>query len=118
VKTVLSLEYLAGIILSLFLFSQLPYAWWWYPVLFLAPDVSAIGYLFGPRIGAAMYNLFHHLALAVILYVLGGVLSLPLIQLAGVIIMGHLFFDRALGYGLKYADSFGSTHLGEIGRAK
>jgi hypothetical protein len=25
--------------------------------------------------------------------------------------MGHLGFDRALGYGLKYATGFGDTHL-------
>jgi hypothetical protein len=38
------------------------------------------------------------------------VLSLALIWLA------HIGFDRALGYGLKYAAGFGFTHLGRIGK--
>ena len=28
----------------------------------------------------------------------------------------HIGFDRALGYGLKYANGFGFTHLGRIGK--
>jgi hypothetical protein len=29
----------------------------------------------------------------------------------------HIGIDRALGYGLKYAEGFGFTHLGRIGKA-
>ena len=36
---------------------------------------------------------------------------------AGLIWIAHVGFDRALGYGLKYASGFGDTHLGRIGRA-
>ena len=28
----------------------------------------------------------------------------------------HIGVDRLLGYGLKYADGFGWTHLGRVGR--
>ncbi len=28
----------------------------------------------------------------------------------------HIAFDRAVGYGLKYATAFGDTHLGRVGR--
>ena len=31
--------------------------------------------------------------------------------------LAHIGFDRALGYGLKYASGFGFTHLGRIGKA-
>jgi hypothetical protein len=31
--------------------------------------------------------------------------------------MAHIGFDRALGFGLKYASGFGDSHLGRIGRA-
>lgn len=31
-----------------------------------------------------------------------------------IIWVAHIGFDRALGYGLKYASGFGDTHLGEI----
>jgi len=30
--------------------------------------------------------------------------------------LAHIGFDRALGYGLKYASGFGFTHLGRIGK--
>jgi hypothetical protein len=30
--------------------------------------------------------------------------------------LAHIGFDRALGHGLKYANGFGFTHLGRIGK--
>ncbi|WP_247236888.1 DUF4260 domain-containing protein [Telluribacter sp. SYSU D00476] len=101
---------------SIFLFSQLPYAWWWYPALILLPDLSMIGYASNTRVGAAMYNLFHHKALGVALGVLGSSVGSPALMLAGVILFGHSAMDRMLGYGLKYNDSFKHTHLGMIGK--
>lgn len=114
-KIVLKLEYLGGLLLSIYLFSLLPYAWWWYLVLFLAPDIGMVGYLLSPPVGAVTYNILHHFGLAALLYVLGAVFHLPVLQFAGVICIGHLSFDRLLGYGLKYADAFKNTHLGKIG---
>ena len=35
-------------------------------------------------------------------------------MLAGIILFGHSSFDRILGYGLKYTDSFKNTHLGSL----
>ncbi len=32
--------------------------------------------------------------------------------------LAHIGFDRALGYGLKYAEGFGFTHLGRLGNAQ
>lgn len=101
--------------LSVYLFSLLDYAWWWYPLLLLAPDVSMAGYLAGPAFGAVLYNLFHHRALAVAAYVAGSRLGIHLLPLAGVILLGHISMDRMLGYGLKHADHFRHTHLGWIG---
>ncbi len=115
-KNLLKLEGLALFGLSIFLFGQLDYAWWWYPLLFFAPDLSMLGYLAGPRIGAVIYNLAHHHAVSLGLYVLGFLLGVPVLQLAGVILLGHSNLDRVLGYGLKHPDSFQNTHLGRIGR--
>ena len=115
-KTLLKLEALALWGLSVFLFSQLGYAWWWYLVLFFAPDLSMLGYLGGTRVGALVYNIVHHHAVSLGLYVLGFFLGNPVLQLAGVILLGHSNMDRLLGYGLKYPDSFQNTHLGVIGK--
>ena len=115
-KNLLKLEEAFMFGLSIFLFSKLNYAWWWYPVLILTPDLSIVGYLMNTRVGAITYNFIHHKALGISIYVLGVVLANQLLQLTGLILFGHSSMDRALGYGLKYSDSFQNTHLGAIGR--
>src|SRR3970282_2579082 len=115
-KNLLRLEELFLALLSIYLFAGLDYGWWWCLVLLLAPDLGMLGYLAGPRVGAISYNLAHHKGLAVLLFVVGGSLQIPLLQLAGLVILGHSSLDRMLGYGLKYSDSFQHTHLGMIGR--
>ena len=114
----LKLEEAGLFLLAVFLFSQLPYAWWWFLVLLLAPDLGMLGYLFGPAVGAATYNATHHRAVAVVCYLIGVTAAAPPLALAGTIILGHSSADRILGYGLKYPDAFQHTHLGWIGRGK
>lgn len=116
-KTLLKIEELLLTALAFYLFLQLDYAWWWFLVLFLAPDLSMLGYLLGPRVGAWCYNLVHHKGVAVLLFVLGAYGQAQGLQLAGLIMLGHSSLDRVFGYGLKYLDSFQHTHLGKIGRA-
>lgn len=115
-KNLLKLEELLMLGLALFLFSKLDYGWGWYALLFLTPDLSMVGYLANPRVGAWTYNLIHHKGLAVALYVLGNLLSIPWLMFAGTILFGHSSFDRVLDYGLKHEDAFQNTHLGRIGR--
>ncbi|HEX2698281.1 MAG TPA: DUF4260 domain-containing protein [Anaerolineales bacterium] len=116
-KYLLKLEEAMMFLFSIFLFSKLDYAWWWYPLLILTPDLSMAGYLVGPKVGAFTYNLAHHKALSIGLYILGIMLANQPLQLVGLILFGHSSMDRVLGYGLKYADAFEHTHLGMIGRA-
>lgn len=114
-KTILKLEELGQLLLGIYLFSLLPYSWWWFLALILVPDVGMLGYLLNERIGAWMYNFFHHKGIAVAIYLLGSYLSVPLLQLLGVIWFSHSAMDRLFGYGLKYEKGFKFTHLGEIG---
>jgi hypothetical protein len=116
-KISLKLEELAQLGLAIYLFSLLDIAWWWYLVLFLVPDLGMLGYLINSRIGAWSYNLFHHKAIAICIYLLGVFLSNEQCLLAGCILFGHAAFDRILGYGLKYSDSFNHTHLGNVGNS-
>ena len=115
-KNLLKLEdfFLFG--LSLLLFANLDYPWWLYAVFFFVPDISMTGYLAGPKIGAMVYNFIHHKALAIGIYIIGVVVMNSALQFAGLILLGHSSLDRVLGYGLKYPESFQSTHLGKIGR--
>ena len=102
--------------LSVFAFSRLDYAWWWFPLLFFAADLSILAYLGGPRLGATVYNLVHHKAVSITLYVSGVLIGSAPLQLAGIILFAHSSLDRVLGYGLKYPDAFQHTHLGMIGK--
>ncbi|MBI6118582.1 DUF4260 domain-containing protein [Salegentibacter maritimus] len=114
-KITLALEELAMLMLGIFVFSQLDFAWWWFLVLFFTPDFGMLGYLFNTKIGAFTYNLFHHRGLAILIWILGFYLQNEVFQLIGVILFSHVAFDRILGYGLKYEKGFKFTHLGEIG---
>jgi hypothetical protein len=85
------------------------YSWLLYAVLFLLPDISILGYLLGPRVGAACYNLLHNYALPIVLIALCRIMNLsPAIPL---IWAAHVAFDRVFGYGLKYDQGFNFTHL-------
>ena len=114
-KITLKLEELVMLVLGVFAFSRLDFAWWWFLVLFFTPDFGMLGYLFGTKIGALVYNIFHHKGLAILLWLLGFYLQNEVFQLIGVILFSHAAFDRILGYGLKYEKGFKFTHLGEIG---
>jgi hypothetical protein len=116
VKILLKVEEFFLFGLALFLFSRLGYSWVWYALLFFAVDLSMAGYLIDPRSGAWIYNLVHHKGVAVALYVLGYLLSIPWLMFAGTILLGHSSLDRVFGYGLKYPDEFKNTHLGVIGK--
>lgn len=117
-KNLIKLEEVAMMGLSIYLFSLLPYAWWWYPALLLAPDISFVGYAAGNKVGAVVYNFIHHKAVAIAVYVIGAYLHADSALLIGVILFGHSSMDRFFGYGLKYFTGFSDTHLGTIGKNK
>lgn len=110
--SLLKLEELGQFLLSILLFNQLDYTWWVFPACILLPDLSMIGYLANPKIGAWIYNLFHHKLIAIIVLSFGFWLDHSLLSLVGIILFGHSAIDRIFGYGLKYKENFKSTHLG------
>lgn len=117
-KKMIQLEEAAQLLAALVLLYLLPlhFSWWIWILLFLAPDVSMIGYLSNTRTGSVLYNLFHHKAVAFILLVIGILSGDIAIQAAGLLLWGHASMDRVLGYGLKFPDDFKHTHLGMIGK--
>jgi hypothetical protein len=86
-----------------------------FTVLLLAVDASMVGYLWGNRTGALVYNLGHS-------YTIPGIIAVILLAAAGhvplllFIWFAHIGLDRMLGYGLKESTGFRHTHLGTIGR--
>lgn len=117
-KNLLKLEELGQFLLGIFLFNQLDYPWWIFPALLLLPDISMLGYIVNTRIGAVLYNLFHHKLIGILILLIGFWQDISLLSLIGVILFSHSAMDRIFGYGLKFPDDFKHTHLGWIGNKK
>lgn len=118
VRVLIRVEGLCVLIVSLLAYAKFGGGWGTFALLFFVPDLSLLGYLAGPRVGAASYNFMHSFIGALAILAAGVLLSAPAAVTAGIIWMAHIGFDRALGYGLKYSAGFGFTHLGFIGRAR
>lgn len=112
----LRLEGLLILALSVSKYRDFGGSWWWFAGLLFVFDLSILGYLKNPKLGAFLYNLGHSLAVP---------LLLMLFAHSGyhyhwfnflLIWTSHIGLDRMLGYGLKYDDKFTHTHLGWIGR--
>ncbi len=100
------------------LFIKLDFGWWWLLVLFLVFDLSMLGYLAGPRTGAKIYNLVHAYAVPGILGVIAIAGDVRWAAFVALLWAFHIGVDRTFGYGLKFPDRFGHTHLGEVGGRK
>jgi Domain of unknown function (DUF4260) len=119
VVLLLRLEGLLVAAVTAILYARTGASWWLFAALWLAPDLSMLGYLTGrPCWGARIYNAFHT-------YLLPGLLALAALALHvrgalpfALIWINHIGVDRLMGYGLKYSDGFGFTHLGRTGRVQ
>lgn len=114
-KNSIKLEETAMLAFGIYLFLLLDFEWWIFPVLFFVPDVSFLGYYFGNKTGAIIYNCFHHKGIALLIYLAGVLVENQVLLLIGVMLFSHSSFDRILGFGLKYKEGFKFTHLGKIG---
>ena len=108
----------AGAVLALTLWAvtSTHSSWMWFLALFLVPDLSMIGYVFGPRAGAVTYNAGHLYAWPVALLIAGLAFhtSTTTVALSWI---AHIAFDNVVGYGLKLPVGFEHTIYGQIGRA-
>ncbi len=110
-KTLIRIEELFLFALSIYLFSRLNYDWWWFPLLLFTPDIGMAGYLINSEIGAFMYNIVHHRAISLLLYIIASINGIPVLQLIGIILFAHSSLDRVFNYGFKHRDGFKHTHL-------
>lgn len=116
VRTLLRLEGLALAVACMVFYSYFEGSWAMFALLLVVPDLSFLGYLRGPRVGAVAYNITHAAILPMLLGVFAMVTSSALAMHLSLIWCAHIGFDRALGYGLKYDAGFSFTHLGRIGK--
>jgi hypothetical protein len=112
-RALLHLEGAAVLLLATAAFFRLGHPWWLFLLLILAPDVSLLGLLAGPRVGALVYNAAHTMVGPLAL--LGGGWWLGGGQSAAVAValvwLAHIGLDRLAGYGLRYPDSEQRTHF-------
>ena len=117
-KKLMQLEEAAMLMISIYGLYLLKVDWWIYILLIIGPDISMLGYIGGNKAGAVIYNIFHHKALAIFIFLLGLINYNFVLQVAGCILFGHSSMDRMFGYGLKHFSGFKQTHLGQIGNHK
>ncbi len=107
------LEAAALLVFALALYNQFGFAWSTFALCFFLPDLSMLCYAINPRVGGRAYNLAHFFLFPIALGAWGVFAeSAPATQ-AALIWGAHVAFDRAIGWGLKYEQSFCHTDMGE-----
>ena len=112
VLSLLRLEGLAVAALSAVLYAHTGASWVLFAVLWLAPDLSILGYLAGPKWGARIYNSIHSYVTPATLAVSSLLLGTSSLMPFALIWVNHIGVDRLLGFGLKFRQGFQWTHLG------
>jgi hypothetical protein len=110
-RTLLRVEGLVVLGLSLSGYFTLDGPIWLLVVLALAPDLAMLGYLAGPRVGSLSYNVVHTYTSPLALGALGFWTDASLALLVALVWAGHIGADRLVGYGLKFESGFKETHL-------
>lgn len=118
VRRWLRLEGVAILALALLLYARIGGTWKTFVIVFLLPDLSILGYLLGPRLGAGIYNLAHSYVGPLLTFAASVDFGLGDPGPVSLVWLAHISLDRALGLGLKYPTSFRDTHLGHIGRPR
>ena len=108
------LEGLAFLVAAVAAYAAIGASWWLFALLLLVPDLSMAGYWAGNRIGQITYNIVHAYVLPLALALVGFGLGQSLLLAIGLIWLAHIGMDRAVGYGLKEAEGFKFTHLGNL----
>jgi hypothetical protein len=119
-KSLLKAEEAAMTVVALYAlsFHTLGMPVWLWALLFFMPDISMLGYVANVRLGAFLYNLFHHKGIAILLAATGYFANVELLLSTGILLFAHASFDRIWGYGLKYTTGFKDTHLGSLEKRK
>ena len=118
VRVLLRLEGLAVAAVSVVLYARSGASWWLFAALWLAPDLSMLGYLSRPCRGARLYNAFHTYIVPATLALIALLLHRTSLLPFALIWINHIGVDRMLGYGLKYPEGFGWAHLGKLGKKR
>lgn len=114
VKLNLRIDGIAIFVAATVVYRHLGFSWGLYALLLLAPDVFMVGYAFGTRIGALVYNAGHSQIWPAALVAAGVLSGIDHLIAVGIIWLCHIAMDHAVGYGFKYPDAFKHTHFSEV----
>jgi hypothetical protein len=119
IQLLLRLEGMTVAAVSAAFYAKSGASWWLFAALWLAPDLSMLGYATGrPCWGARIYNAWHNYAVPGLLVLFALLLRVNALLPIALIWINHIGVDRMLGLGLKYSDGFGFTHLGRVGHSR
>lgn len=110
-KNFLRIESFFIFLFLVILYHNFELSWKLFFIFILSPDIFMLGYIMGPKVGAALYNLSHNYAVSVILIVFAMATNSQLLATISAIWALHISGDRMLGFGLKIEDGFKHTHL-------
>jgi hypothetical protein len=113
-RSLLHLEGLGVAAAALVLYLDAGYGWLLLVLLILAPDLSMLGYLGGPRLGSFTYDVVHTYVGPIALGLVGVLGDVDAAAQIALIWLVHIGVDRLLGYGLKYPTGFKDTHLQRV----
>jgi hypothetical protein len=113
-QLVLRLEGLAVAAAAVVLYFHEDFGLILFVALILAPDLSFVGYAFGPRVGAIAYDAVHTELFPISLVTVGVVAGSSVATKVALIWLAHIGTDRLFGYGLKYPTVFKDTHLSRV----
>ncbi len=92
-SVLLRIEGAVLLLLSILLYNLNGESWLLFVLLFLAPALSMLGYLSGPRTGAVSDNLFHTYVLPALLVTFGLLTGSPLPVSLALVWFAHIGFD-------------------------
>lgn len=97
---------------AMFAYHQLGFSWGFFAALFFVPDLSILFYVASKKAGGIAYNTAHCFAWPIALGLYAWSAGDSQLQAIALIWAAHCAFDRAIGWGLKYPDSFCNTDMG------
>ena len=111
IQHLLRIEGLIVLVLAAYAYQRTGVSWLLFAALILLPDLSAAGYLLGPKKGAMLYNVAHTYLIPALLAVFSWNWDYEIGIAIALIWVAHIGLDRALGFGLKKDGGFKQTHL-------
>jgi len=113
-RKIIGLENGLAFLICVFLNLQLEFSLLLFFLLLLVPDITMVGYMVNPKIGASIYNAGHSFLLPFLLVCVYFFLPEPYLLVTANIWVAHICMDRFFGFGLKYTTDFKETRLQRI----